>query len=168
MAPRIESNDPHGIAPLRERSDGRGRVGIGEVRTTDRIECAGGHRQCTVHRVRTAMAYDHVPVLRTGHGADDRPPLSRGRGSPKNGDILLGTRDRMRRQTNVIAAVRASHRLLTLNGGGEKVSQTNEQSNIAIPAWRPIALGEIGAGTTYKVRCDDLAFTLSGTKGRYY
>ena len=49
-----------------------------------------------------------------------------------------------------------------------KVSQTNEQSNIATLAWRPIALGEIGAGTTYKVRCDDLAFTLSGTEGRYY
>src|SRR3974390_1599284 len=37
MAPRIEPNDPHGIAPLRERCDGRGRVGIGEGGATERL-----------------------------------------------------------------------------------------------------------------------------------
>ena len=40
MSPRIERNDPLRIGPLRKRADRFGRMGVGEIRTPDRIECA--------------------------------------------------------------------------------------------------------------------------------
>jgi hypothetical protein len=40
MAPRIERNDFFGLAPLRERADGRGRKSVGQVGPADRIERA--------------------------------------------------------------------------------------------------------------------------------
>ena len=40
MSPRIERNDPLRIDPLRKRPDRFGRMGVGEIRTPDRIECA--------------------------------------------------------------------------------------------------------------------------------
>jgi hypothetical protein len=41
MSPRIERDDPLRIGPLRKRPDRFGGVGVGEVRTPDRVERAG-------------------------------------------------------------------------------------------------------------------------------
>ena len=41
MSPGIERDDPLRIGPLRKRPDRFGRMGVGEIRTPDRVECAG-------------------------------------------------------------------------------------------------------------------------------
>ena len=41
MSPWIERDDPLRLCPLRKRPDGFSRMGIGEVRTPDRVEGAG-------------------------------------------------------------------------------------------------------------------------------
>ncbi len=64
MAPRIERNDAPRLRPLRERTDGRGRMRIGEVGPADRIEGAGGNCKGTVERVGPAVSADDVTMLR--------------------------------------------------------------------------------------------------------
>ena len=71
-----------GSRPLRERPDGRGRMGVGEVGPADRIERAGGDRERAIDRIGAAMGADDVAVLRARHRADDRPALARG-GAPQ-------------------------------------------------------------------------------------
>ena len=56
MAPRIERDDAPRLRPLRERTDGRGRMRIGEIGPADRIEGAGGNRQRPVERIGAAVA----------------------------------------------------------------------------------------------------------------
>ena len=62
MPPRIERHDPARLAPLRERADAHGRMGVGEVGPADRIESAGGNRERPIERVGAAMAADGVAI----------------------------------------------------------------------------------------------------------
>ena len=64
MAPRIEGDDAPRLRPLRERTDGRGRMRIREVGPADRIEGAGGNCKRTVEGIRAAVSADDVTMLR--------------------------------------------------------------------------------------------------------
>ena len=109
MAPRIERDDLPGLAPLRERADGRGGNGVGEVRPADRIERAGGHRERAIERIGAAMAADDVAVAGPRHRADDRAALARGRRAPVDREARLAAGLRMRGETDMIRSVRAIH-----------------------------------------------------------
>ena len=41
MPPRVKRDDALRVAPLLERPDGCGWIGIGQIRAADRVECAG-------------------------------------------------------------------------------------------------------------------------------
>ena len=110
MAPRIERDDALRLGPLRERPDGRGRMGVGEVGAADRIERAGRDRERAIERIGAAMRADDVAVSRARYGADDRPALARGRRAPGNGKFELRARRRVRRQANMVGPIGTSHR----------------------------------------------------------
>ena len=89
MAPRIERDDALRIAPLRKRPDGRGGMGVGEIRAPDRIERAGRDRKRAIDRIGAAMGADHVAVLRPRHRADDRSAFARAGRAPVDGKLHL-------------------------------------------------------------------------------
>jgi hypothetical protein len=109
MPPGIERHDAARLAPLREWTDARRRVGVGQIGTADRIERAGGDRERAIDRIGAAVAADDVAVLRPRHRADDRTALARGRRVPADRKALLGARRRMGGEADVVGAVRASH-----------------------------------------------------------
>ena len=103
-------NDALRIGPLRKRPDRLGGVGIGKIRTPDRVERAGGNRQRAIDRIGTAMRADDVAVLRARHSADHRSAFARAGCAPGNREFKLGTRCRVRRNANMINAIGTSHR----------------------------------------------------------
>ena len=109
MAPRIERNDALRIAPLRKRADGCGGMGVGEVRTPDRIERAGRNGQRAVDRIGAAMGADHVAVRRARHRSDDRSALARAGGAPVDGELVLAARRGMRGKADMVDPIGARH-----------------------------------------------------------
>src|SRR5262249_36228609 len=85
------------------RPNGRGRIGIGQVRTADRVERAGGDRERAIERIGAAMGADDVAVMKPRHRADHRTALARGRRPPVDGKARLALR--MGGQADVIGAV---------------------------------------------------------------
>ena len=110
VAPRIERDDPLGLAPLRERADRRGRMGIGEVGPPDRIEHARRHRERAVERIGAAVAADHVAQPGLRHRADHRPAFARGRRAPMDGKAHFRPPVGMRGEPDVVRSVRRIHR----------------------------------------------------------
>ncbi len=101
------------VAPLRERPDGRGRKGVGEIGTADRIERAGRDRERAIHRIGAAMAADHVAIRRPRHRADDRAARARIRSTPVDRERMLGAGLGMRGEADMVGSVRAAHRLIS-------------------------------------------------------
>ena len=105
MAPGVERDDALRLRPLRERPDGRGRIGVGQVGAADRVERPGRDRERAVERIGAAMGADDVAVMKPRHRADDRSPrASRGR-APVDREARLAARLRMGGETDVIGAV---------------------------------------------------------------
>ena len=109
MPPRVKRDDALRVAPLLERPDGCGWIGIGQIRATDRVECAGRHRERTINGIGAAMGADDVTILRSRDRSDDRTALPRGRSPPSNRKLVLRARDRVRSQPDVIGSVGAAH-----------------------------------------------------------
>ena len=105
MAPRVERDDAPRLRPLRERPDGRGRIGVGQVGAADRVERAGRDRERAIERIGAAMGADDVAVLEPRHRADDRSALARRGRAPMNRKARLAARLRMGGQADVIGAV---------------------------------------------------------------
>ncbi|CCD99338.1 hypothetical protein BRAS3809_2590011 [Bradyrhizobium sp. STM 3809] len=128
VAPGIERDDLGWIAPLVERADGGGGMGVGEVRAADRIERAGGDRERAVDRVGAAMAADDVAILRPRHRADHRAALARACRAPVEREVMLGAWHRVRGQADVIRAVGASHRTATPKTATARLDDGPEQN----------------------------------------
>ena len=89
MPPRVERDDTRRIGPLGKRTDGRGRIGVGEVGAADRVKRPGGDGQRAIDRVGAAVTTDDVAVLRPRDRADDRPALARTGRTPNDGERRL-------------------------------------------------------------------------------
>jgi hypothetical protein len=109
MSPGIERHDALQIAPLGERADARGGMGIGEIGPPYRIERARRDRERTIDSIRAAVAADDIAVARSGYGADDRSALPRVGCAPLDRQMVLCARIRMRGQPNMVGAIGTGH-----------------------------------------------------------
>ena len=64
------------------------------------------------------MGADDVAILRARHGTDHRTAFAGAGGTPVDREFLLGTRGRMRSDTDVVNPIGTSHRSGPLNGDG--------------------------------------------------
>ena len=55
------------------------------------------------------MAADHVAILRARHSTDHRPAFACAGGAPADREVELGTRRRVRGDTNMVNPIGASH-----------------------------------------------------------
>ena len=79
--------------------------GVCQVRPSNRVEDAGGHRQGSVDRIRTAVSPHSVAVGPCTHGPDHRPPLTRRGRTPGDRESAGRSSARMRGQPDVTGAV---------------------------------------------------------------
>ena len=78
-----------GLGPLRERSDGGGGMGVGQVGPPDRVERARRHGERAIKRIGAAVSADHVALAELRHGADDRAALARRGRAPMDREARL-------------------------------------------------------------------------------
>jgi len=109
MSPGIERYDALRIAPLGERADARGGMGVGEVGPPYRIERARRDRERTIDSIGAAVAADDIAVARPRDSADDRSALPRVGCAPVDRQMVLCARIRMRGQPNMVGAIGTGH-----------------------------------------------------------
>ena len=63
-----------------------------------------------VDRIRAAMGADDVAILRAGHRANHRSAFARAGCAPVDREVVLGTRCRVRGNTNMVNSIGTSHR----------------------------------------------------------
>ena len=109
MSPRVERDDLLRLGPLRERSDGGGGMGVGQVGPADRVERARRNRERAIERIGAAVGADHIALPELRHGADDRPALARRRRPPMDREAHFCPRVGMRGEPDMIRTVRRAH-----------------------------------------------------------
>ena len=113
MTPGIERDDMLRVAPLREGTDGRGRMRVGEIGAADRIERARRDCKGAIDRIRAAVAADDIAVVRAGHRADDRTAFARAGRPPLDREVEFASRGRMRGDPDMVNSVGRGHRRLS-------------------------------------------------------
>jgi hypothetical protein len=98
-------NDPLRVCPLRKRPNRLGRMGVGDP-APDRPKRAGRDGERAIDRIGAAVSTYHVAVLGTRYRANHRCPRARAGGTSGDQEVELGTRCRMRGNTDMVNPIK--------------------------------------------------------------